>query len=238
MVTVLEKVRETILDILFPALCLACGKTLEGAEKAAFICRACVAAIPVSVTLTCPRCGSRLAENIKTCHQDTPFRLAAASRYDDPRVKKLIWELKYGRKVGAAYPIASIIETHLGHLTVNLANYLLVPMPLHPSRERERGFNQSEIIAKRLAERTNLKLASGALTRVKRTLPQAEAKNREDRRVNVAGSFAVVKPELISGKNILLLDDVFTSGATMGEAARTLRAAGAKRIIATVAARA
>ena len=234
----LSRIQNTVLDILFPPLCTLCGKNLKEGMRNRGICEMCLEAIPVKDTLTCPICGARMAENTKICHKDTPFRLAAALPYNNEKVKTLIWQLKYEKKTYAARPLVYLMIHHLKTLGMNIGNYIVVPVPLHASRERERGFNQAELIATPLARELGLSLERKSLVRVKKTASQAETKNRQERRKNLEGSFSVRHPERIQGKDILLIDDVFTSGATAEAAVAALKDTGAKKVIVAVAARA
>jgi predicted amidophosphoribosyltransferase len=119
----------------------------------------------------------------------------------------------------------------------NLSLWLIVPVPLHPRRERERGFNQAKILAEIVAHHFNLTLIE-ALKRIKNTKPQAKIKDIEKRMQNIFNCFAIKSPEAIQGKNIILIDDVFTSGATINEAVKVLKQNGAKKVIALVLAKA
>ena len=103
---------------------------------------------------------------------------------------------------------------------------LIVPVPLHPKRLKQRGFNQALLLARAFPE---VPLGREAVVRVRHTVPQVELKPKE-RRDNVKGAFAVPDPALVKGKNVLLLDDVYTTGATVRECAKVLRRAGARRV--------
>ena len=107
---------------------------------------------------------------------------------------------------------------------------LVCPVPLHPRRQRERGFNQSELLARSLAAHFGAELAPHLLARVRDTAPQIDLP-RAERQANVRGAFAVPKPEKAAGKSVLVVDDVFTTGATLRECARVLRRAGASRVL-------
>jgi competence protein ComFC len=238
MLPFLTKVTEHALDMLFPPICLLCSAALAGEEKTRALCENCFSRIPISSALTCPVCRARLAANTKTCHKDASYRLAAAASYDHEPVKSLIWQLKYERRTAAARPLADCLVRHLSSLPVNLTGYELISMPLHPSRERERGFNQAELIAREISRSRGFPLVRGAFARIRNTPSQAESRGREERAQNVAGCFAARKPERIAENRILLIDDVFTSGATINEAVRALRAAGAYRVVAAVVAKA
>jgi len=103
---------------------------------------------------------------------------------------------------------------------------VIVPVPLHPRRERERGFNQSWLLARRVAAAWRITARADVLTRQVATPPQT-ALGAEARRLNVGGAFRVRRPELVAGRHVLLVDDIMTTGATAGACARTLREAGA-----------
>lgn len=225
---------ENLLGTIFPQKCPGCGKRLER-ETA---CDACIASVPLKQTLFCGKCGARLAKNKKICHNDFPYILGAASDYNNDLVKNLIYLLKFRYVKSAATPLGVILVRYIKNLNLRFENFIIVPIPLFKKRLRLRGFNQSELIARGLANYLNLPIEISALARVKETKPQSETKNINERRKNVENCFAVAHPELILKKNVLLIDDVATSGTTLFEAAKALKTAGARRIIAFVVARA
>jgi ComF family protein len=223
-----------ILRVLFPPRCLICGVPLS----AGVICASCFDRIPRHQTFFCAVCGARLPERKKICHRGAFYLLAAAGQYDDPALRALVHALKFHGVRQAAEPIAELIARYLVDTGTNLEGYLVIPLPLHPRRRNERGFNQTEEIARHLARRISLEVRTDILTRNRHTRPQTGMAGAEERRRNIAGCFSVAHPEDIRGRNIVVLDDVATSGATMGEASRMLKAAGARRIIGLAAARA
>jgi ComF family protein len=119
----------------------------------------------------------------------------------------------------------------------NFSDFILIPIPLEKKKLKWRGFNQSEEIGKKLAENLKIPIFSNVLFKIKETRPQVELSEKE-RRENIRGCFLVKNKDLIKNKKILLLDDVFTTGSTMEEAAKTLKEAGAKEIVGIVLARA
>ena len=133
--------------------------------------------------------------------------------------------------------MADLLASYLKKLPLTLSSYEILAMPLSSARQRERGFNQAGLIAEELSPLVSVPILPGGLTRIKHSTPQSKIRGRKERLQNVSGAFSA-KPELVAGKNIILLDDVITSGATMFEAARALKSAGVRKIIALAAAKA
>jgi len=212
---------DTILSIFFPIKCISCEKNGEN------LCLECLASSPGV---------------LRECEEWIfPF-----FDYRDKTIKKAISLLKYGGKRSLARVFAEVmygrIAEELADLNImeNFDNALLIPIPLSKKRLRERGFNQSLLIAQNLIEideRTNhilptLTLEKNVLIKPKETTHQAHIKNREERLKNIVGSFALKNENLIKDKNIILIDDVTTTGATLSEAKKILKRAGAKKVIA------
>lgn len=238
------------LDTLFPPHCVACGTLLPRNPRHDAICENCLSAVTPRDGFCCPRCGARLPPPLTStyplCHPEESFVLAAAMSYANPAPRALIQALKYERAKAALAPLLSVLLPYLeatlrGAPETAADNWVIVPIPLHARRLRERGFNQAMLIAVALTAIPPLTCAAvlhDALVRTRHTPPQAAEASAEKRRENVAHCFALRRPESIRGKTVLLVDDVFTSGATMGEAVRTLRAGGAKYIIGVATAKA
>lgn len=153
--------------------------------------------------------------------------------YRDRRVAALIWELKYKDSTRAADIAGEILSNHVVALLAEemVVNAILVPVPLHPERERVRGYNQCERIAQHALTHAHehITLLPQALTRIKNTQSQTRL-SAKARKENMRGAFSA-DPSLVRGKTIVLIDDVVTTGATLEEAAKELRAAGAARSI-------
>lgn len=235
---VLPKLKEALLDILFPPLCLLCRAPLAGIAKADALCAACAASIPLRSAFHCAICDARLPAAEKTCHPDALYLLGATASYRDDRVKHLIWQLKYQKRTAAARALGALISTYVAPLASEFQDAVLVPIPLHPNRLRERGFNQSELIAQEVSRRAKLELHTDLFVRTRDTTPQAECRERADRTKNIAKCFAIRPGAALPQNRIVLVDDVSTSGATLAEAARVLKNAGAQNMIALVAAKA
>ena len=188
-------------------------------------------------TLFCSVCRARLPENKKVCHKNAQYILGAAVRYDD-RVKEMIWHLKYRNRYTLAEPLSNLLNTYIENCKLEIGNFVIVPIPLSEKRFRDRGYNQATLIAKYVSEKFGLPVIENALIRQQHSAPQAEIRGWDERKKNIAGCFGILRPELVEGRNIILMDDVFTSGATISEAAHQLKDFGAKKIIGLVIAKA
>jgi len=229
------KIKNLILDILFPRFCFNCQK--EGN----YLCQDCQELLEIS----------GFHRNYSTQNLND---LYFAVDYKNPLIKKLIKLFKYEPFVKELAPSLSyLIITHfqlmdnkpdflheaLDQKASHGADFILIPVPLDKKRLRWRGFNQAEELSKELAKFLKIPLIqnSRAITKGKETIPQVKLTD-EARKENVRGAFLIKDRQLVKNRNILLVDDVYTSGSTMEEAARVLRIAGAKEIIGIVVARA
>ena len=232
--------------MLFPPDCAACGARIVRGT----VCDACRASIRVHRHFFCAVCGARLSAEAlakarspasgttKTaCHPAAPFLLAAAGSYEDPALKALIHALKFRGLRNAAEPLAEIVADYLAETGFDPAGFVLVPLPLHRRRRNRRGFNQTEEIGRHLARRLGIELRTDILVRIRHTKPQTEIPGAARQR-NVVSCFAVPRPAAAAGKDIIILDDVTTSGATLAEAVRAMKAAGARKIVCLAAAKA
>ncbi|MBI3571000.1 MAG: ComF family protein [Gammaproteobacteria bacterium] len=200
------------------------------------LCAGCAAALP-RITIACPRCAAPLAETSTAacgaCQQHRlHFDATQALFHYQPPVDRLIQNLKYHRQLSLARVLGNLLAEHLD---TNTAPDMLVPVPLHPARLRERGYNQSLELARVVARRFGLPLATHAVRRVRATPPQTTLTSSERRR-NVRNVFHTTAD--FSGKRVAIVDDVMTSGHTVNALAKCLRRAGAINIVVWVVARA
>ncbi len=249
----LRRFFDSILDIFFPSLCIKCGECVNGRE---IICFPCLESISLNKSLFCGSCGARLPAvasakaglpyGKKVCHFDFPYILGAATTYKNETARDMVRELKFGFIRNTANPLAKLLISYVENICHSRAggnpviyftenNWVVVPIPLGAKRLRKRGFNQSILIAEIFAEHFSLAVEKEGFIRHKETMPQSEMENFESRIKNTRNCFKVTAPEKFSGKNIILIDDVSTSGATFFEAADSLKKSGAKKIIALAA---
>jgi ComF family protein len=202
---------EALWDLIFPQRCPGCR---EWSEQPGW-CSACIEQIarPSQIALA--------LHNLSWLDE-----CVAVTDYTGP-VQRLIRDMKFRRITRQAIKLGQLLDQAIAS-----ARYAdiqgIVPVPLHANRHRERGFNQTALIFKPWAKRRNL-CWTETLVRTRATAPQWEL-NLKDRRKNIKGAFAVTRPELITGKHILLVDDIFTSGLTMDECAKVLKQAGAASV--------
>lgn len=236
----LPKLKKFLLDIIFPPYCIGCQKNLEDETRDhPYVCKDCFNTLPLNNALFCPVCFSRIAGK-KLCHHSrksylTYFGFAAG--YENELLKNIIWNYKYNFVRDLSRTLALILLNYLKPIKIaSFTSYSLIPVPLHKSRLKWRGFNQAELIAKILSQELHLPLIENAISRIKKTEDQTKL-NREQRISNLQNAFQVANHELIAGKNIILIDDIYTTGATIEGAAEVLKQKGAKKIIGLVAAK-
>lgn len=219
------------MEIFFPKRCVGCGK------YSTYLCTDCAKKIEQYTTPLCFECG-RITENGQYCPQckrKTKTKLngiIACANYEVGPTREIIHHLKYSGFAELAEVLGEIICQRLGKFAFK--NAVVVPVPLHKKREAERGYNQCELIARYVCKKFDVP-GGCALARVKKSLPQVKL-DRQKRLTNLLGAFACIDRELILGKNVLLIDDVTTTGATLSECAAVLMASGAKKVLGIVVA--
>ena len=230
-----------LLDALFPPQCIPCGKKLPSSSQFVSACDECIARIPIRSGFTCSMCGARQASLHNECHKSA-IVIAAATDYTNREAQMLIHALKYDQVQTAVQPLVEILMWYIASREELLAHngFVLVPIPLHAKKMRERGFNQAELITKELCAQLPIKFlyCGDALTRSHNTPSQTAQKSHAERNKNMKDAFAVQNSDGIEGKIVFLVDDVSTSGATIREAARVLKNAGARSVFGLVVAKA
>ena len=218
---------QALLDFFLPSFCLFCQAPLTpGSESLA--CPQCLGEIAGIPQPLCSCCGApfRGAVGLEHLCQEClthppPFSRARAAAFYDGRVLEAIHRLKYQRQLIYAKFLGQLLAASEAASLVAAAD-LLVPVPLHSRRLRARGFNQAILLAQTFPD---VPLGREVLVRRRPTLPQVKLSPLE-RQTNVKGAFMVPDPAAIKDKAVLLVDDVYTTGATVKECARALRRAG------------
>jgi ComF family protein len=226
----LKGLKGAALDFLFPRFCVGCGK--EGD----FICNSCQTELTRIESPVCQKCGKPQAHpagflegNQLLCSNcidweseidgiRSPFRFEGT-------IRKAVHEFKYRNLRATAGQLAKLMGDYL--IAEEPISYnVLVPVPLHPGRLRERGYNQSLLLANELSKLTGSPVNYSCLVRKVYNVPQAKTRSVEERRQNVIGIFSCANEDLLE-KRVLLIDDVTTSGATLNACASALKTGGA-----------
>ncbi|USN53697.1 MAG: ComF family protein [Candidatus Nomurabacteria bacterium] len=219
----LQKLFTLLLDLLFPIECLGCGREGE------WLCEKCN--VFPAAPRVCPFChqANKMNTTCDACQKEKALdALIAVTSYQAPLVHEIIHGYKFKFWKGIYPFLGKHMARSLTEHQPTLPNAILVPIPLHSSRLRFRGFNQSAYLSRVVAEETNL-ISTDALLRVKATQQQARLQ-ASDRIRNLANAFQI-RPGLdFAEKSVILIDDVFTTGATLAAAAQVCKQAGAKRV--------
>ena len=220
----ITKLKRIALDLFFPQWCIGCGR--EGD----YICRSCRQLLSPITPPVCPRCGRPQAGGTLCpgcVNWQAEIDGIRSPFIFDGVMRQAIHELKYRNLRALAAPLAKLLHDYL---IANLVpGEVLVPVPLHRKRWRERGYNQSSLLARELGRLTGLPVVDDCLVRQQHTPPQARSANVSERQSNVAGAFTC-RDGRLRGKQVLLIDDVFTSGATLNACAGALKSAGAASV--------
>jgi ComF family protein len=215
-------------DLAFPKKCIGCGR-----EKT-FLCQDCFSLIELNPFQYC-LCQKPQRTILKGkcghCRDHSLTGLYSASIFDQKILKKAIDSFKYPPYLkDLAWPLAYLIILHFEIIKKKIeAPSILIPVPLFSRKERERGFNQSKELANILAKAWQAELSCKDLIKIKNTASQASS-NREQRSENLKNAFCVLDKNAIQGKKVYLVDDIYTTGATMEECAKVLKEAGAKEV--------
>jgi len=221
---------ESLIGFIFPPQCVVCDSLHENSHF--FLCAKCERSLDLLQSPFCPNCRNTLEKDEVKCPicigQFAISRVWALGHYDDT-FRALIHAFKYADIIPAGRYLGRLLAGLLSESATADDFDLIIPIPLHPSRERRRGFNQSLLIAQILSDAIEVPVDSESLIRIRKTRDQTGLK-RKERVKNMRGAFAVDNDAELKGKAIILVDDVTTSGATAGEAARVLRNSGARRV--------
>lgn len=237
---------DALISVFFPAPCEMCGEVLATAALLP-ICEKCLEALGPLSGPVCEKCGrpfpSEVSQEAKTrqcfgCRSGL-YAFEAARSYGaySEEMVKAITLLKYHKLTRLGGWFARKLRTLVKENPNLCAADVVVPVPLHAARRRERGYNQTELIARPLARHLGIPLEEGTLARVKQRPPQLFLSRRE-RWLSVRGAYEIRKGRRIDNLRVLLIDDVFTTGATLDACAQCLKKGGAKSVVGLTVARA
>ena len=212
----------TSVDLLFPKRCVGCD--IEGA----FLCEECGDDLPLLEPPYCFICSQPGDLMVRLCRRcwERPLQIdGIRSAYCfEGAIRNAVHSLKYRNLRAMAPVLAGLLADFV--VSQGIEADLLVPAPLHPRRERSRGYNQSLLLARETGALLNVETSNDALRRVQNTPSQASVSSEDERRANVVNAFQA-SPGLVDGKRVIILDDVCTTGATLEACSLALKAAGA-----------
>lgn len=228
----ISRIKNILLDLIFPIRCVGCRQEGE------WFCSSCATKVILNEKQFCPVCwqtsfGGKVCEN---CKNKTPLAglRVAASYAENPDLAAAVKTLKYKFSQPLARNLASILTRAIKQKDY-VEERIITAIPLHPKRLRYRGFNQAELLAREVAQNLQLPYAD-LLIRNRNTLQQAKL-SREKRLQNLRDAFSLASPINLQNKTVILVDDVASTATTITEAAKVLRAAGAKEVWGLVIAR-
>lgn len=232
---------QAAVSLLYPATCTICGKHVRAGE---YLCDECESKIDRIVPPFCERCSESFEGSINTvftcancAHRTIHFDAAVAAYRSRGIVREVIHEFKYNRQIHLRHLVARWLRAALDDQRLRDYQFdVIVSVPLHPARQRERGFNQASLLAELLSAQTSIP-SRPLLKRIRYTTTQT-ALDRSERIENLHNAFGLRKNADVRGLRVLLIDDVLTTGSTLSECARVLKRAGAISVHAATAARA
>jgi competence protein ComFC len=234
-----KQAKTFILDTLFPIYCISCG------HPDVWLCETCLAKIELLPFQVCPQCEKLITEKGRSCDHCKKDRssldsLLVATKYKENNIAKMVHLYKYNFVEDLHIPLGRLLVKIILENNLLLPD-LIVPIPLHQRRLRWRGFNQSELLANYVSQNLTpgffIPVASDLIKRQKYTPPQMQISKYSERRKNMQDAFVFNSDQDIQDKKILLVDDIATTGATLFECAKVLKANRAKKVFAAVIAR-
>lgn len=218
-----------LLQAVYPRRCPVCdGIVREWGEK---ICAECLRSLKLLTPPWCMRCGRKVREGEEYCGECVEKKRSfdrGRALYEYESAAEAIYRFKYAGRREYADFFAEQIEEYLGEFIRGVRPDGLVPVPLHRGRQASRGYNQAALLAEALGRRMNIPVYSKMLLRVRKTVPQKKL-NAQERQNNLKKAFIMGRND-VKLKTIVVIDDIFTTGATIDEAARTLRDAGVEKV--------
>lgn len=231
----LQDIIKSALNILWPLYCQACKEKLNLDSKV-HLCEDCFAKIKFNKLPFCKKCGRSLEANnsysdyCRNCQKNEfNFERSYSACLYEGILKELLHEFKYNKNMQAGNILSAILLKFFEENFPEEKFDFIVPIPLFAAKEREREFNQAEILARPISKKFLITLSKGVLVKLRPT-PSQTTLTKEKRFLSQKGVFKVRRPEVFYKKKLLVIDDIMTTGATMNEAAFTLKKNGASEV--------
>lgn len=219
-----------ILDLVFPRRCPVCDKIIG--INGALVCPSCREKLQMTREPLCRKCGKELMDEAEEycldCRKRTHYFDEGAALYEYFSVRDSIYRFKYmGRQEYKDF-YGEEMARHLGHKMREWKADALVPIPIHPARRQKRGYNQAELLAEEIGKRIGIPVLSDYIVRIKKTAPQKEL-NAGDRQNNLKKAFKIGRND-VKLDTIIIVDDIYTTGSTIDEAAKLCRRMGVEKV--------
>ncbi|MDD2445988.1 MAG: ComF family protein [Clostridia bacterium] len=233
----IKKFSKIILDIIYPTdiKCIFCGDELDRTNYEC-TCKSCLPKLPYNNKQICDCCGVSIDSVSPICNEchskNPPYYIARAPFEYADKIKNIINNFKYNNAKYLAKPLSQFMAKE--YYKHNFNCQLIVFTPLSKEKLKERGYNQAELLANELAIILNLLIRKDIVIKVKKTLSQTTL-NHAERKLNLENAFKIIDKKAVKNKNILLVDDVFTTGATITAISNLLKKSGAKVYVLTIA---
>ncbi len=222
-------VKEFFLDLLFPPRCVICDEVTDDKERG--VCKACAGKIAYMKPPFCMKCGKKMNEDgeyCKDCMRKEHRYIQGMALYDYAEMSGALYRFKYaGRSEYARFFGRELAKKGREWLAF-IRPDALIPVPIHPSRKRARGYNQAELIARELSRHTKIPVNCNLVARTKKTLPQRELSER-GRQNNLKKAFKILQND-VKLSTIVIVDDIYTTGSTIDAMAEVLSEIGVKKI--------
>ncbi len=225
----MQKGMKKLIQLFYPLRCPVCDRIVRASGEK--ICTQCLGRLRLLTPPWCMKCGKKVvgsAEYCADCTRKSHDYVRGRALYEYEGAALSIYRFKYGGRQEYAEFFGEQTVEFLGDFIRDIAPDALIPVPLHRKRKNARGYNQAELLAREIGERLGIPVETGFLLRKKNTAP-LKYENPEERQNNLKRAFNIGQND-VKLKNVILVDDIYTTGSTMDEAARTMRAAGVKDV--------
>lgn len=225
----IKKILRQIISALYPVRCPVCDRIVD--ETGEMICVACMDKLKLISPPWCMRCGKKVANGEELCRQckgKKVFYKRGRALFEYESAALSIYRFKYGNRREYAMFFGKQMAEYLGDFLMDIQPDALIPIPLHKKRMRIRGYNQAELLAKCIGENLGIPVRTDLMKREKNTIPQKKL-NSEERQNNLKRAFNIVEND-VKLEKVVLVDDIYTTGTTVNEAAKVLKESGVKEV--------
>lgn len=229
---VLKKLHDKICDLLFPPRCVVCDRVMGGRDNGKGSCADCRDRLRLITEPRCMKCGAQLkddeSEYCKSCKEHRHYYDRGLALYEYASVRNSIYRLKYSGRVEYAHFFGREMARRLGPAIREWGAQALIPVPLHSSRQRRRGYNQAAALARSCGKALGLPVEEKLICRAVKTRPM-KLLNAKERQINLKKAFIMLQ-DVVKLDTVIVVDDIYTTGSTIDAMAKLLKSSGVKRV--------